>query len=234
MSTSLTVRAAATVLGLALLAACGGKAIVTSDAGGGGGSGSSSGGEACAEVPLSSFDTSCQVDTDCVSVVTGMLCPGACNCGGSTINQSSQSDWQSQAGRFLTGNCFCPDSPAPRCIGGTCTLCTGGPSDPPACNLMVADAGQACVYIPPSTYTTACNTASDCTYLPSGKICSGECECGGMAVNQSGEAAFTMATAGIQFAGCPCPPGPPLGCVGGACTQCQYDDDGGIICGDGG
>lgn len=212
--------------------------------GSGGGSGSSSGGvgTGCVYLPLSRYDTSCGTDSDCVTVTTGNVCNGDCLCGGSAINVASEGEWKTDVSSVLVGECGCPAEPLPRCIASTCTVCTGGPSDPPGCSTGIADSGTitvdattpACVYILPSTYSTSCNVDSDCTLLPEGQVCSGNCECGGSPVNRSGEAAFQMLTAGITFAQCPCVAPPPIRCVMGTCAQCAYGSDGGAVCGDGG
>jgi hypothetical protein len=237
------------LLALALAAGCTGKTEGGPSSGEDGGSGSSSGGGSggssgssggCVDVPLSSFDTSCTQSSDCTLATTGQICPGNCLCGGSAINVASQGAWERAVAGIPVGECGCFEPP-PQCVNGVCTICTGTSNDPAGCNSGAPEAGTiadatvpACVYISPSTYTTSCNASTDCTRLPSGQICSGECDCGGMPVNVSGQAAFEQATMGIELGACPCPAPEPVGCVDGTCTGCEYLVDGGTTCGDGG
>jgi hypothetical protein len=196
----------------------------------------------CIDVPLSGFDTTCSRDRDCVTVTTGEVCPGDCLCGGSAINASDQARYQQEIAGVPIGECGCPLLGVPQCIAGTCTICTGGTNDPARCgtdegdsSISVVDAtAPGCVDIPPSTYTTSCSVDSDCTLLPEGQVCNGSCDCGGVPVNVSGQAAFAQLTAGFQFSACPCPPPLPIRCVAGACTSCNFESDGSIGCDDGG
>jgi hypothetical protein len=236
----------------AALAACGGKTQGGGpgvDSGGGSGSGSGGGnqsgsGGSCIEVPLSSFDTSCQKDTDCVEVTTGTLCLDGCLCGGSAINASSQAAWENDVMGLGSGTaCPCPGSPPPVCVSGTCTLCEdtpggcGGGVNDASVGLPDASAPQ-CVDVPLSIYTTACKVDADCTLLPAGELCAQECVgCVGgppgqgqfVPVNVSGQSAFEQATAGFQWSNCACPGPPQLACVNGTCRSCSAGG-----CGDGG
>ena len=192
------------------------------------GGSSGAGGEVCVEVSTSNLETSCQSDGDCTTVPTGQVCSDTCYCGGDTpINVSSKATWQQEVSGLPqnSGPCSCPLEIPPRCLDGTCGFCKGLPSDPPACGTTAIDAGvgdaAACVYIPASAYTTACNVSSDCTSLAVGQVCSGTCaDCGGIPVNVSGTAVFDMATAGLTFAACFCP-AREVACVGGTCVDCS-------------
>lgn len=86
---------------------------------------------ACFTLSASEFDTSCQVDADCVSVTLTTLCAGQpqCLCGGSSINGKDQARYEAllqQIEQQLpdAGSCFgCPALGRPTCLGGTCTVC---------------------------------------------------------------------------------------------------------------
>jgi hypothetical protein len=227
-------RASALVGGLLALTGfmgCVGRTEGAGDGGAGNDGGSASG---CVDVPIADFDTSCVRDSDCVAVTTGDVCPGACLCGGATINVADQSRYEQMVQGVATGECNCPLEPVPQCVAGTCTVCPAGSRDP-GCGVSIADASAPrCVNIPPSTYTTSCSVDSDCTLLPEGQICSGSCDCGGSPVNVAGQAAFATLTAGFQLGGCPCASSPPVRCVAGTCASCEFDPDGGVSCGDGG
>lgn len=88
---------------------------------------------ACVDVDLSTYSESCSVDTDCVVVTSGNICTGSCACGGSVISASEQSRYDQAIQGIQTAECPCPSEGTPRCLGGTCTLCSFGPNQPPGC-----------------------------------------------------------------------------------------------------
>ncbi|MDP8999124.1 MAG: hypothetical protein M3O46_03330 [Myxococcota bacterium] len=45
-------------------------------------------GSACVDVDLTTYDQSCQSSTDCTGITAGVLCRGACTCGGAAVNAS--------------------------------------------------------------------------------------------------------------------------------------------------
>ncbi len=92
--------------------------------------------------------------------------------------------------------------------------------------------GAACVDINAASYDTSCTTASDCTTIQTGTVCSGSCGCGGTPVNTSGLARYQAATSGLSFEACPCAE-LPIGCVNGQCTTCMFTTTSGA-CTDGG
>jgi len=96
----------------------------------GGGSGGSSDGGACVDVDLATYDQSCQSTTDCVEISSGVICPGACSCGGSVINASGEARYRATVGGLQTGECPCPYFGAPTCVGGQCVLCFPGSTTP--------------------------------------------------------------------------------------------------------
>ncbi len=207
------------------LAACTGKTSESGDGGAGDGGGSGSGG-GCVDVELSTYDLSCQQDSDCIVISAGQICPGDCDCGGSTINASGQARYQSAVSGIQTGVCGCPLENQPQCLGNVCTICRGIPSDPPACGSTAVDAGadgSVCVNVDLSTYDQSCQSASDCVDITAGTICTGDCTCGGAAINTSGEARYetTLASLGTSTA-CPCPSSGPIACIQNKCTECGF------------
>lgn len=214
----------------------GGSGSSSGGSGSGSSSGSSSGGGTCVDVVLSSYDTSCQTSSDCISITAGQICAGDCACGGATINASGQARYDAAISSIQLGECACPLEGTPQCLQSQCTICTGGPSDPPECGTSVADAGPpdsglVCVDIDLSTYDTSCETSSDCVGITSGEICTGSCECGGATINADGLNRYSAAISGIVAGGCPCfEPGTPT-CVQKQCILCGLGQPG---CPDGG
>jgi hypothetical protein len=207
--------------------------------GGGGSSGSgggSGGGGSCVDIVLSSYDLSCQQDSDCISISSGQICDGDCTCGGSTINADGESRYKQALSSLTLGECACPLECVPQCLGNVCTICTGAPSDPPACQTKTVQADSGiCVNVDLSTYDTSCQTSADCTDITSGTLCTGYCACGGSAINSSGLARYENAVAPLgNQTECPCPASPPIACVGGTCTVCGYGQNQPEGCPDGG
>jgi hypothetical protein len=232
--------ALASFVGLAVLAACGGKV----EGGGPGPDGGNDGGvitepdgAVCVDIVLSSYDQSCTTSSDCIGIVSGVLCSTSCLCGGSTVNKSGQARYDAALSELsrIGPECNCPAQPAPECVHGTCTLCDSFEGRNPACSdggtvtsdgstgdeTVTVDAKSTCVEIDLASYDQSCNTASDCTLIETGLVCSGSCNCGGSPINVSGEAQYEKATSGITFEECPCAEEGPLQCVGGTCTLCS-------------
>jgi hypothetical protein len=122
---------------LAAFAACGGKVVVDSTSAtgavggantGGWGSGgtteSGAGGCDAAAHTISpvGYDTSCNVDADCVNVFFGDLC-GNCLCPFASINVGGEAEYQAESAAKSVAHtgivCSCPASHAV-CLGGTC------------------------------------------------------------------------------------------------------------------
>jgi hypothetical protein len=86
-------------------------------------------GGVCINVDLSSFDMSCNVDSDCARVSSGTLCSANCLCGGSTINIDGEARYRATVASLPHSGppCNCGAFNKPRCVhgptGGTCTLC---------------------------------------------------------------------------------------------------------------
>jgi hypothetical protein len=88
---------------------------------------------ACVDIDLSTYDRSCNVASDCIEINSGVLCPGACMCGGSTINKSGQARYDAAISSIQTTACPCPAQSPPACVNGQCTVCGFGPNQPPGC-----------------------------------------------------------------------------------------------------
>jgi hypothetical protein len=198
--------------------------------GSGGNGGSSSGGasadaSACVDVSPASFDTACETDGDCTIVTTGVLCTGSCNCGDTPISRASLASYEAITQSIQLGACPCPASPNPACLHGQCTAC---PIDDPTCgggpdggvSTSEASTGEAgaCIYVSPGEFDDSCTTVDDCTWLTTGTLCNGSCDCGNTPANVSTESAWEAATSSITFAGCPCAAPQPLQCMNGACA----------------
>jgi hypothetical protein len=81
----------------------------------------------CVDVDLSTYDTSCKADGDCINVTAGLICDGDCLCGGSAaINVDGQARYEATIAPVQQAACECPVSGAPRCIARQCTLCGPG------------------------------------------------------------------------------------------------------------
>jgi hypothetical protein len=205
-----------------LLAACGGQLFGETSSGGGGGS--------CVTVDTSTYDQSCQTAADCIAVTSGQICNGDCACGGSTISASEQSRYDQAVSSIQTGTCFCPDEPVPQCIHDECTLQgTSGPDSGPA-----PEAGV-CVDVDLSSFDQSCQLDSDCMDITAGKICTGQCACGGSAINVSSESAYEQAIAPVgNGTACPCPFSGQPRCLSNHCALCGVGLDQPAGCPDGG
>jgi hypothetical protein len=90
LATSLPARivSLASLIALAL-GACGGKQL--GGGGGSGGPGDAGGvftepdGAVCVDIDLSTYDTSCNQASDCISITAGTICGGDCNCNRSRL-----------------------------------------------------------------------------------------------------------------------------------------------------
>ena len=81
----------------------------------------------CVNVDLSTYDRSCTKDSDCTFIGTGMVCPGACNCGpgNAAINVDGERCYEQAVAQVaLNNDCNCanwPTSWVPVCVQGVCT-----------------------------------------------------------------------------------------------------------------
>jgi hypothetical protein len=87
------------------------------------------------------------------------------------------------------------------------------------------DSGVACTNVDPSNYDRSCETAADCTLMPSGTVCSDNCSrvCGTRAVSLRGAACAReqLAQIGPLLVDCRvvnCPAAPVPRCVHGKCV----------------
>jgi len=231
-----------------LLLGCGGT-VQRSTAGDDGGSGGSDDGGAidasgshdtgaigvdggvCIDIDPSTFDQSCQSDSDCVPITSGPLCDGyTCTCpGGGAINASAEASYQALVSSIHPGKgplCECPAFPGPQCLGGVCTVCSGLEGDPPACHSTPPDAGadgSACVDVDLATYDRSCQYSADCIGITPGVLCPGSCTCGGAAVNVSEQLRYqnTILQLGTSTE-CPCVAGPAVACIQNECSLCGF------------
>ena len=213
-----------------LLAACTGKTTFVSAPSPDGGDDEDSA-LACVNVDPSTYDRSCNQDSDCIDISPGDICPGSCGCGGAAVNVDGQARYDAATAGLLTGSCPCFYAGVPTCIAHTCTLCEPGPggtcpgtsdAGPPPADAAVEaepDAGE-CVTIDLSTYDRSCQQTSDCVDITSGTLCSGDCLCGGSAINVDGQARYQQAISGLVPGGCGCPYFGSPTCVLGQCVIC--------------
>jgi len=135
LSTLVRITAGASLLALGFLA-CGGRQLGGIPDAGGEGSGGSDGsrneGGTCVDIVLATYDQSCVVDSDCITISSGEICDGDCRCGGSTININGQARYEAAISPLSGASvCACAFGGAPQCVQGTCSLCAG--SSGPGC-----------------------------------------------------------------------------------------------------
>ena len=94
----------------------------------------------CVTIDPSTYDTSCQLDTDCINVTLGPICAGYnCTCGGAAINADGQARYDAVIASVPPGpgpRCQCPYFGRPRCVHAQCLYCPSsiGPMPaPPGC-----------------------------------------------------------------------------------------------------
>ena len=83
-------------------------------------------------IQASSYDQSCDADTDCIAIAEGDFCvPGAANCPSAAISKSAQAQYQSDVANTNAAFCSAPSSCdasscgtslGPSCVKGTCEL----------------------------------------------------------------------------------------------------------------
>lgn len=223
----------------------GGDSGVVTDSGIGTGA-TDGGGAGCVDLEVAPSDLSCGSDSDCELVGTGEVCNGQCSCGDTPVNAAAGARFQSETASLTLEGCPCADPGEARCLGGQCTLCALGSTEPAGCGdsgtttiedggIVIVDGGEfdtgisdadggTCVYIDPSTYDQSCNQASDCILIETGVVCSGQCACGGTPVSASEQSSYEQATSGIKFSACPCAAEFPIECrqigqgVGNTCV----------------
>jgi hypothetical protein len=103
-------------------------------------------------ITVTSFDTSCKADTDCVAIVAGSI--GCCGCANAAINASSKAAYDAdvavidQHRGVCTADCVdCPQV-APFCANGTCAIPSppdGGSDAGATCGGVVCASDQVCV-----------------------------------------------------------------------------------------
>jgi hypothetical protein len=86
------------------------------------------GGVACIDFDLSTYDKSCQKDSDCINVNAGMICDRGCMCGGYAINTAAQAPYNATFAAAVAPlplgiSCSCPALGSPHCVEGQCVYC---------------------------------------------------------------------------------------------------------------
>jgi hypothetical protein len=94
----------------------------------------------CLTIDPSTFDRSCAIDSDCVTIAPGTYCSGDpwCMCPTASINVDGQSRYQQELQNLQSTltpgprGCSCPFFGRPTCVAKQCVLC-GGASNTPGC-----------------------------------------------------------------------------------------------------
>jgi len=89
------------------------------------------GAPSCVTIDPTTYSTSCHVDTDCIDITSGTLCPGSCACGGTAVSASEQARYNAAVAGITSSACPCPSGGTPRCVQSGCVLC--GPGGGPGC-----------------------------------------------------------------------------------------------------
>ncbi len=214
---------------LAGLGACGGKVIEIGPAEDAAGGDTGGDGGSCVNVDLTTYDKTCNQDSDCMLVTGGELCPGSCDCGGTPINVSGEARYSAATAGISFGGCPCASSGNVKCIQNQCELCGFGGNNPQGCETIDAappfDSGPpidaaTCVNVDVSTYDTSCAQDSDCIQITPGEICTGSCLCGGGTVNIDGQAQYDQTVNSIATTACPCVAEGVPRCVQATCRLC--------------
>lgn len=142
----------------------------------------------CVDVVPSSYDQSCQVDSDCIEITAGTICSPSCFCGGAAISASNQTKYNLQIAGIANADCPCAFAGTPQCVQHTCTICPPGA----ACSEPPIDAGGDASAAP-------CAATTDC---PSNQVC-GFPQTGGCSAHGT---CFPVqqVTCGAFSAGCGC------------------------------
>jgi len=84
------------------------------------------GGATCVNIDPTTYDQSCRRPRDCMLIVAGDVCDGACSCGTAAINVSGRSEYESATSGITLVACHCAPLPVD-CVGNTCVV----PGAPP-------------------------------------------------------------------------------------------------------
>jgi hypothetical protein len=102
--------------------------------------GSSGDARTCVDIDPATYDTSCQIDSDCIDVSGGVICSGYnCLCGGTAISASEQARYNAALASVPAGpgpHCNCPYFGRARCVQSQCVICHPGylnDPNPPGC-----------------------------------------------------------------------------------------------------
>jgi hypothetical protein len=93
-------------------------------------------GATCVDIDVSTYDRSCQTDTDCINVAAGTICSGYnCLCGGAAISATEQDRYNAALASVQAGPgpyCGCPYFGRPRCLQAQCVYCPSSIGPMPA------------------------------------------------------------------------------------------------------
>lgn len=98
---------------------------------GGGDTGAEADGGTCVEIDVTSADTTCASDSDCTSIIAGMVCPKSCDCPGTAVNNGAAAQFAPLTSPFPFTTCSCPYEFSPSCVRGQCTLVYPGTDSGP-------------------------------------------------------------------------------------------------------
>ena len=90
-------------------------------------------GKACVDIDLSTYDTLCVENIDCITIQSGEVCSGSCDCGGSPVSASEQARYDRATSGIVFAACPCASGGLLECIAGTCVICGYGPNQPAGC-----------------------------------------------------------------------------------------------------
>jgi hypothetical protein len=97
-----------------------------------GGAPDASDGGTCVDIDLSTYSTTCSVDSDCIVIQGGEICDDDCFCGNAAVSASGQARYDAAVQSIVPGDCGCTGVPAPQCVMGQCVECVG-PNQPAGC-----------------------------------------------------------------------------------------------------
>ncbi len=135
-------------------------------------------------------------------------------CGGETVGSGGGSILGSTASSSGSGSSGARSTSSTEASGGTGTVTATGS--------LVASTSSMCVDIAVTPSELACEADTDCELVPTGEVCTGQCGCGGTAVNEAAVQTIEAELAPVHLAPCPCPAPPAPRCSHHQCVTCGY------------
>jgi len=83
-------------------------------------------GPKCVDVDLTGYDVSCATAGDCMNILSGTVCDGACECRGANIvgvSMTNQSQYAATLSGISLSQCHCLGPSPAQCIAGQCVNC---------------------------------------------------------------------------------------------------------------